>query len=95
MRNIKLITFFPVIIALSVVLIPSCKKPPDVPEITVEQLKQQVDSGALVAIIDLRTQDEYNADHIKGALSMPYVNIISGRWQPPKNTDWIFALYCQ
>ncbi len=83
------------LLTLSLSVLPSvsaCR--PSVPFISAEELKQQVDGGYMISIIDVRRQDEYDIDHIKGSLSMPYLNITSGRWQPPKDSGWVFVLYC-
>jgi hypothetical protein len=91
-KKFDLLKVLPALAFFLLVLLPSCG--PAVPFITVGELKQQIDSGAMVSIVDVRRQDDYEVDHIKGALSMPMVNISSGLWQPPKNTGWVFAFYC-
>jgi rhodanese-related sulfurtransferase len=47
--------------------------PPDFPVsyISVEELKELLDRRARVDVIDVRTRDEYDALHIKGARSLP------------------------
>ena len=44
----------------------------DVPRITCEELRQLVEKGERVVIIDTRKSSGYNADHIKGAVNIYY-----------------------
>jgi Rhodanese-related sulfurtransferase len=45
--------------------------PPDgIPRITVTDLKAAVDAGT-VLIVDTRSPEAYNADHIKGSINIP------------------------
>jgi hypothetical protein len=62
------------------------------PRISIEALKQKMDSGANILIVDTRHKEEYDIDHIKGAVSAPLDDIIAGKWQPPQDKELI--LYC-
>lgn len=44
----------------------------EVPRITCEELKQLIDKGEKVIIIDTRKNSSYNAEHIKGAINIYY-----------------------
>ena len=44
----------------------------EVPRITCEELKQMIDKGESVVIIDVRKNNLYSADHIKGAVNIYY-----------------------
>jgi len=44
----------------------------EVPRITCEDLKQLMDKGEPVLIIDTRTSSSYNEEHIKGAFNIYY-----------------------
>ena len=44
----------------------------EVPRITCEELRQLIDKGESVVIIDTRKSSGYNADHIKGAVNIYY-----------------------
>jgi rhodanese-related sulfurtransferase len=46
--------------------------PDQVSRITVEELKSLMDSGAKVAILDVRPRESYDMGHIKGAVSFPW-----------------------
>ena len=63
-----------------------------VPRIAIEELLQKMDSGADILIVDTRTQQEYDVDHIKGAVSAPLSVMLEGHWAPPANKEII--LYC-
>lgn len=45
---------------------------PDIPRITVEDLKQQMEAGADMVIIDTRDSASYEAGHLKGAINIYY-----------------------
>ena len=45
---------------------------PELPRITAQQLRQMINSGQPVAIVDTRIAFFYNADHIPGAINIPY-----------------------
>jgi rhodanese-related sulfurtransferase len=43
-----------------------------VPRITCEELKQLMDKGEKVVVIDIRKSNSYNAEHIMGAINICY-----------------------
>jgi rhodanese-related sulfurtransferase len=45
----------------------------EIPRIQIEQLKELIDSGADIVILDAQPKSIYNQGHIKGALSLPWV----------------------
>ncbi|MBN2320603.1 MAG: rhodanese-like domain-containing protein [Acidobacteria bacterium] len=45
---------------------------PDLPRISVEELKGMVDKNADIVIVDTRDGGSYAAGHIKGAINIPY-----------------------
>jgi rhodanese-related sulfurtransferase len=45
---------------------------PDIPRISVEELKQMIDQGADLVTIDTRDGGSYSAGHIKGAINIQY-----------------------
>ena len=45
---------------------------PDLPRISVEELKQMVDKNADIVIVDTRDGGSYAAGHIKGAINIQY-----------------------
>ena len=63
-----------------------------VPRISIDELKQKMDSGAAIIIVDNRHKEEYDVDHIKGAILAPLDTIVAGGWLPPPGKELI--LYC-
>ena len=63
-----------------------------IPRISIDELKQKINSGDSILIVDTRHREEYEVDHIEGAVSAPLDDIISGKWQPPPDKELI--LYC-
>jgi hypothetical protein len=63
-----------------------------IPRISLDDLKQKMDSGSDIVIVDTRHKEEYDVDHITGAISAPLDDIIAGQWQPPAVKEII--LYC-
>ena len=47
----------------------------EVPRITAEQVKQRLDAGVNLVIVDVRSSEEYEELHIAGALSIPWEEI--------------------
>jgi len=45
---------------------------PDLPRISVEELKQMIDDNAEMVIVDTRDGGSYGAGHIKGAINIQY-----------------------
>ncbi len=45
---------------------------PDLPRISVEELKQLIDKNADIVIVDVRDSGSYEAGHIKGAVNIYY-----------------------
>lgn len=60
------------------------------PRITIQELRQKVESGANILIVDNRHTEEYDVDHIKGAVSAPLAAIIAGEWTPPPDKELVF-----
>jgi rhodanese-related sulfurtransferase len=68
----KLIPIFSILAAL--LLLAACAPKAPVAEyhkITAEQAKERLDSGDELILLDVRTQDEFNAGHIAGAILLP------------------------
>lgn len=63
-----------------------------IPRITVEELLQVMESSADILVIDTRDKEQYDVDHITGAISVPLSVILEGEWTPP--ADKALILYC-
>jgi 3-mercaptopyruvate sulfurtransferase SseA len=71
---------------------PSSSLLEDVPRITIDELLQKMADNSNILIVDTRHADQYEVDHIKGAISVPLDTIVSGGWMPPADKEII--LYC-
>lgn len=65
----------------------------DVPRIPVEQAFTAVQSGAAI-IIDVRSQESYDASHVPGALSIPLATIEADPNGLPLEKDQWIITYC-
>ena len=63
-----------------------------IPRITIDELLQKMADNSNILIVDTRHAEEYEVDHIKGAISVPLDMILSGAWTPPLDKEII--LYC-
>ena len=63
-----------------------------VPRITIDELKQKMDSNEDIIIVDNRHKEEYDVDHIKGAVSAPLSVVVAGEWTAPLDKELVF--YC-
>ncbi|MEE8414024.1 MAG: rhodanese-like domain-containing protein [Dehalococcoidales bacterium] len=66
--------------------------PDEVPRISIEELLKKMDNGTNILIVDTRSESEYLAGHIKGAVSVTYTTIAQEEWQPPGDRE--IVLYC-
>jgi uncharacterized lipoprotein YajG len=64
----------------------------NVPRISIEELRQKMDSKADIVIVDNRSKGEYDMDHIKDSISLPLATIVAGEWTLPLDKELIF--YC-
>ncbi|MBM3155321.1 MAG: hypothetical protein FJ008_08335 [Chloroflexi bacterium] len=60
-----------------------------VPRISIEELRQKIEGGDDILLVDARKAEEYAKDRIKGAISVPLDVIIAGEWTPPKDKEVI------
>jgi len=44
---------------------------PEVPRISVEEVKARMDAGASMVIVDSRSRGDYESSHVPGAVSLP------------------------
>jgi 3-mercaptopyruvate sulfurtransferase SseA len=63
-----------------------------IPRIAIDELLQKMADNRNILIVDTRHADQYEVDHIKGAISVPLDTIIAGAWTPPADKEII--LYC-
>jgi 3-mercaptopyruvate sulfurtransferase SseA len=59
--------------------------------VTVAELREAVDKGTAV-IVDVRSAEQYKADHIKGALHIPEAEVATRSGELPR--DKMIVTYC-
>jgi predicted sulfurtransferase len=65
----------------------------NVPRINLEQLKEKLDAGADIVIVDVRSKEEFDEGHISGAVSMPWQQEVEARYtELPRDKEII--TYC-
>lgn len=60
-----------------------------------EQAKQRIDSGDPITLVDVRTQSEYDARHIPGAILIPNETIRDERPEGLPDLDAEILVYCR
>ena len=51
-----------------------------VPRISLEQLKEKLDAGADIVIVDVRSKGDFDEGHISGAVSIPWQQEMEARY---------------
>lgn len=64
----------------------------DSPYVSIDELKQELDRGANMIILDARPKQDYDMDHIAGAISMPFFEV-EQRYEELPGDTWIVT-YC-
>lgn len=66
----------------------------EIPRITIEELKQKMDSGADIVVLDAQPKSLYDKGHIRGARSFPWVSKLAQEdvKQIPRNK--LIIIYC-
>jgi 3-mercaptopyruvate sulfurtransferase SseA len=64
----------------------------EVPRIAASALKERLDAGESVLIVDARSSDEYAEAHIPGAISVPLSDLEARLDELPRDQDIVF--YC-
>ena len=75
---------------------PAATKTPAVyQKITAKQAKARMDSGDAIIILDVRTQEEFNAGHIAGAILIPNETILDEQPALLPDLDAEILVYCR
>ena len=75
---------------------PAAAKTPAVyQKITAKQAKARMDSGDAIIILDVRTQEEFNAGHIAGAILIPNETILDEQPALLPDLDAEILVYCR
>ena len=64
----------------------------DVPRISTQDLKQKLDGGAQILVVDARSAAEYAERHIEGAISVPLSEVEARLDEFPRDQEIVF--YC-
>lgn len=67
----------------------------NVPEVTVEEIKNDIDAGKEFVLLDVRTSKEYNAGHLPNSVNIQrgLLEFLIGKKYPKKDTNLV--LYCR
>lgn len=63
--------------------------------ISQDELLARIQSGHPPAIVDVRTQSEYAAGHVPGALHIPFYAVFSRSSEIPMSTSEPIVVYCE
>ena len=62
----------------------------EVPRISREDLKDRLDNGEAILVVDARTSYEFETGHIAGAISVPSLEVESRLDEFPRDQDIVF-----
>lgn len=91
------------LLALSIVLV-GCSSPKDRPaaseaatvnKITAEEAKARLDNETGIILVDVRTQDEYNVEHIPNAILLSLDNIAADAESIIPDKEATYFVYCR
>ena len=89
-------TWTPVPVALpqatQVVLPQATQAADDIPRIAVDELWQRLQAGEAIVVVDARGADDYQLQHIAGAINMPSAEVTQRAGELPK--DKLLVFYC-
>ena len=80
------------LIALSACGASSPQSQDEVPRIAPSALKERLDAGDSLLVVDARSSDEYAAAHIPGAISVPLSDLEARMDELPRDQEIVF--YC-
>ena len=69
-----------------------CEAKDNIPRISVEELKRQMDEGADMVVVDTLYPYWYRKGHIKGAINFPWAEVLREPTVLPRNK--LLVLYC-
>ena len=67
---------------------------PTVSSISVAALKQKLDDGNSIVLVDIRTEDRYETSHIDTAISIPFIDIPDRYQEIPQDREIIVYTSC-
>jgi rhodanese-related sulfurtransferase len=58
--------------------------------VSVDEAKEMLDAGGDLAVVDVRTPDEYTGGHVTGAIHIPIDEVLSRMEELPKDKKLLF-----
>lgn len=90
-----------ILILLSLLFLTACGQNTEIKQeavyvnITPQQAKEMMDSQKDYIILDTRTQEEYDTEHIPGAILIPYDEILEKAEMVLTDKDQLILVYCR
>lgn len=81
-------------LCLALTLLAGCGAGGSYKTITMEEGKKRIDAGTEALILDVRTQEEYDAGHIPDAVLLPIEEIRDGNLDPIPDKEQEILVYC-
>lgn len=63
--------------------------------ITAEEAFEMIETNTQYTILDVRTEEEFEAAHIDGALLIPHTEIVLRAFKELQNKDELILIYCK
>jgi rhodanese-related sulfurtransferase len=90
----RVVVLFNLLMVLFVMVFVCASVQADVPRITIQELKEMMDKGKEVTIIDTQPRAIYAMGHIKGAVSLPWKSQIALEDVWSLASDVLVVTYC-
>lgn len=68
---------------------------PSYSKITAKEAKEMLDQDSTITILDVRTEEEYNAGHIEGAILIPDTEILEKAKETLTDKSATILVYCR
>ena len=88
----KRIYFFLTLIVFMLAGVPA--RGQDIPRVSLEELKGMLEKKEPIVVVDNRPKAEFDRQHIKGAVSLPWEKDVSERAQEILPKDRLIVTYC-
>lgn len=92
--KIKFLLFLLVSMFLFTACAPKSEETTAYHKITAQEAKEKIDAGD-VTIVDVRTAEEYQENHIENAILIPNESISSQKPEQLPNTEAVILVYCR
>ena len=93
-RKNRGLTALALALCLALSLLTACGAGGSYKTISMEEAKKRIDAGTDALILDVRTQEEYDAGHIPDAVLLPIEEIREGNLEPIPDKDQTIMVYC-